>query len=118
MKFLRVSLLLLTALSVHAQIVVNEIMYHPVSHSARDEWIELLNTSGTNVDLSGWTISGGIDFAFPTNTILGSGRYLVVAADRPAFLARFPTATNVVGSWLTVSVMNLNGRLLTNATPV
>ncbi len=118
MKFLRLSLLFVTTLSVNAQIVVNEIMYNPASHSAREEWVELLNTSSTNVDLSGWTISGGIDFAFTANTIIGPGRFLVVAADRAAFLARFPTATNVVGSWLTITIKTVNGRSLTNATPV
>src|SRR4026209_2090956 len=118
MKFLRASLLFLTALSVNAQIVVNEIMYNPASHDVREEWVELLNTSATNVNLSGWTISGGIDFKFPTNAILGPGRYLVVAAHQPTFLSKFPNATNVVGSWVTMGVLNLNGRLLTNFVPV
>ena len=119
MKFLRVCLLFLTvASSASAQVVINEIMYNPASHDAREEWVELLNTSGTNVNLTGWTISGGIDFAFPSNTVIAAGQYLVVAADRTTFLSRFPAVNNVVGSWLTVSVMNVNGRLLTNATPV
>lgn len=117
MKFLRFSLLFLTAVSVHAQIVVNEIMYNPASHDAREEWIELRNISGTNVNLSGWTISGGIDFNFP-NTTLAAGQYLVVAAHQPTFATKFPSVANVVGSWLTINVQNVNGRLITNFTPV
>ena len=117
MKCVRLSLLFLTALSLRAQVVVNEIMYHPASHDAREEWVELLNVSSTNVNLSGWTISGGIDFKFPTNTIIAPGKFLVVAADRPTFASKFPTVTNVVGSWLTVTALNVNGRLFTNASP-
>ncbi|HKQ37680.1 MAG TPA: lamin tail domain-containing protein, partial [Verrucomicrobiae bacterium] len=118
MKSFRVSLLFLAAISVHAQIVVNEIMYNPASHDVREEWVELLNVSATNVNLSGWTISGGIDFKFPTNTILQSGKYLVVAAHQPTFANKFPLVTNVVGSWVNIGVLNLNGRLLTNFAPV
>ncbi|HZO86160.1 MAG TPA: lamin tail domain-containing protein, partial [Verrucomicrobiae bacterium] len=118
MKSLRFSLLVLTAVSVHAQVVVNEIMYNPASHDVREEWIELRNVSGTNVNLSGWTVSGGVDFAFPTNTVLPSGGYLVVAAHLPTFNSKFPTVANVVGSWLTITALDVNGRLLTNAMPV
>src|SRR5262245_59015997 len=122
MKFIRLffwaGALLICVEPVLAQVVVNEIMYHPASHDVREEWLEFLNTSGTNVNLSGWTISGGLDFTFPTNTILGAGKHLVVAAHQPTFASKFPGVTNVVGSWLTISVMNVNGRLLTNATPI
>jgi hypothetical protein len=117
-RWLHISLLFLAAASVHAQVVVNEIMYNPASHDAREEWVELLNTSSTNVNLSGWTISGGVDFAFPTNTTINAGQYLVVAADLPKFASKFPAVANMVGSWLTIEVMHVNGRPLTNATPV
>ncbi|HTD86940.1 MAG TPA: lamin tail domain-containing protein, partial [Candidatus Binatia bacterium] len=117
MKFLRVSLLFLTTVAVHAQIVVNEIMYNPLSHDAREEWVELLNVSATNVNLSGWTISGGIDFTFP-NRILGPGQYLVVAAHQPTFASKFPAVANVVGSWLNIGILSVNGRGITNFAPV
>src|SRR6266576_1422627 len=60
-------------------VVVNEIMYHPNSTNVLEEWIELHNNGPTNVNLSGWQITRGIAFTFPTNTVLAAGGYLVVA---------------------------------------
>jgi hypothetical protein len=100
------------------QIVINEIMYHPSSQDAREEYVELFNAGATNVNLSGWKITGGIDFLFPTNTTLNAGSYLVVAANLPAFAAKYPGVANVVGSWLTFTVTNVLGRSFTNFTPV
>ena len=99
-------------------IVINEIHYHPASHDPREEFVELFNRGATNVSLSGWALGGGIDFPFPSNTVLGAGRYLVVAADRARFAALKPAVTNVVGSWLGWTVTNVNGRLFTNFSPV
>ena len=100
------------------QIVINEIMYHPASQNVREEYIELFNAGPTNVNLSGWTISGGIDFTVPTNTTLASGGYLVIAANLPAFSAKYPGVANVVGSWLTFTVTNVHLRSFTNFSPV
>lgn len=38
--------------------------------NSNDEFIELVNTSGASLDISGWTISdnGGVTFTFPLNT--------------------------------------------------
>ncbi|HEU0011120.1 MAG TPA: lamin tail domain-containing protein [Verrucomicrobiae bacterium] len=99
-------------------IVINEIMYHPSSQDVREEFVELFNAGSTNVNLTGWRISGGIDYAFPSNAVIGAGNYLVVAAHLPSFSAKYPGVANVVGSWLTFTVTNVNGRLFTNSTPV
>jgi len=48
------SLIALCAASASGQVVINEIMYHPASENSREEYIELFNTSPTNVNLSGW----------------------------------------------------------------
>ena len=93
-------------------------MYHPSSENVREEYVELYNRATTNVNLSGWAISGGIDFVVPANTVLGAGRFLVLAADLPTFSSKYPGVTNVVGSWLTFTVTNVNGRAFTNFTPV
>ena len=39
-------------------VVINEIMYHPASHEAREEYIELFNRGTTNVNLTGWALKG------------------------------------------------------------
>src|SRR5262245_49232321 len=99
-------------------VIINEIMYHPASQDPREEYIELFNAGATNVDLTGWSISGGVDFLFPNSTTLNAGRYLVVAAHRQAFGNKYPGVTNVVGSWLTFTVTNVGSALVTNWTPV
>lgn len=98
-------------------VVINEIMYHPASENPLDEWVELHNPTATNVNLSGWRLSGGIAFNFATNTVIPAGQYLVVAANATAFDEKYITVGNVVGHWLAWTVTNVNGRSFTNFTP-
>ncbi|MFM7100437.1 MAG: lamin tail domain-containing protein, partial [Verrucomicrobiota bacterium] len=76
-------------------VVFNEIHYHPTDPGARFEWVELHNQMAVNMDLSGWSLSGGIDYRFAEGTVLPGGAQLVVAAD-PSSL-RSLGVTNVVG---------------------
>ena len=62
-----------------AVVVFNEIHYNPAATGETAEFIELLNVMGVNVDLSGWRVSGGVDFDFPNGTVLAPGGRLVVA---------------------------------------
>ena len=55
-----------------------------------EQWVELHNKSGAPVDLTGWRLDNGVDFAFPNGTALAAGGYLVVAKDPAALLAKFP----------------------------
>ena len=91
-----------SASQVDGDVVVNEVMYHPLTRDPRDEFIELHNRSDRSVDLSGWRLSGGIDFEFQ-NGVIPPGGFLLVAANQAQFLARFPQVGNVLGDW--------NGRL-------
>ncbi|MEM7701951.1 MAG: lamin tail domain-containing protein [Pseudomonadota bacterium] len=73
-------------------IVINEILFDPASGDtgdangdgtrdfSRDEFIEIVNTSGAAVNISGWTLSDddGDDFTFPAGTILNAGQALVL----------------------------------------
>ena len=87
-------------------VVISEIMYHPFHVTSGSiepenrlaEYIELLNTGDDAVDLSGWRFSNGVDFAFG-DISLGSGEYLVVAADVDTFRATYPGVNNVIGGW-------------------
>ncbi len=60
-------------------VVFNEIMYHPAT-TGPGEWIELYNRMAVDVDLSGWTVEGGVHYEFPQGTVLRGGSYLVLAA--------------------------------------
>ena len=84
--------------SMAAEVVINEIMYHPASENVLEEYVELLNQGATNINLTGWQFSSGVRFTF-TNALIPAGGYLVVAADLATFTNRYPGVTNVVGNW-------------------
>src|SRR6267142_3434285 len=77
-----------------ADVVINEIMYHPFSPgnpSAADqgeEYIELYNKGNAAANLTGWHFTRGIDYTFGGGTLAARG-YLVVAADLGKFGAKY-----------------------------
>ena len=84
-----------------ADVIINEIMYRPSSQNVGEEYVELLNRGTNTVNLHGWRLTKGVDFTF-TNLTLAPGSYLVVAADRAQFQAKYPGVANVVGNWMGV----------------
>lgn len=100
-------------------VVFNEINYNPLTVGEDAEWIELHNQQGVNVDLSGWRLSGGVEFAFPTNTVIPGKGYLVIA--------RNPAASGVpgaMGPWTggldnggeTLRLRDISGRIMDEIT--
>ncbi len=93
---------LLIAARVHADstVVFNEIMYHPnATNEAQLEWVELHNQMAVDMDISGWSLQGGVQFTFSEGTVLSGGQYLVVAGS-PATLMAATGATNVFGPFM------------------
>ena len=88
-----------------SDIVINELMYHPLSGYDDEQYIELFNRGTAAVDVGCWRFTDGIDFMIPAGTVLPAGGYLVIAADRVKLCARYPQldASNTVGDF--------NGRL-------
>ncbi|MFH1740559.1 MAG: CotH kinase family protein [bacterium] len=82
-------LLIFLTQSISAEIVINEILYHPASDDSDEEYIELMNTSSSAVDLTRWSFSRGISFYFPPATSIPPGGFLVVARDRNRFLETY-----------------------------
>ena len=82
-------------------VVINEIMYNPISGESDDEYVELYNQSANVVDLSGWRFTDGIDFEFPPNTLLAASNYLVVAKNAARLLTNYAqlNATNTLGDY-------------------
>ncbi len=68
-------------------VVFNEIMYNPSGPDETLEWIELYNQQSVNMDLSAWSLSGGVDYTFPEETVIPGGGYLVIAANPAALEA-------------------------------
>ncbi len=85
-----------TSLRADTVIVFNEIMYHPATNEAAMKWIELKNQMAVDVDISGWSIAGNIQYSFPSNSIVRGGSLLVVAAS-PDTLMGATALTNVAG---------------------
>lgn len=73
--------------------VINEIHFgpadDPTTGPTQHEFIEIFNPGDDPVDLSGWTLTEGITYAFPAGTILNAGAYICVAQNPTAFQARF-----------------------------
>lgn len=64
-------------------VLINEIMPNPAG--GEPEWIELINTSSLNVDMSGWTINDVLTTPYtvkiPRGVILQQNSYLVLTSD-------------------------------------
>ncbi|MBI5059135.1 lamin tail domain-containing protein [candidate division KSB1 bacterium] len=76
------------------QAVFNEIMYSPAS--GRSEWIEILNTSGTELGVSGWRFGDGSAIGDSNEQVvlpdlrISPDSFLVLASDSSIFLESVP----------------------------
>jgi hypothetical protein len=95
-------------------VVINEVMYHPPDEETQQEWIELHNRTGADVNLwehlvpgggypemdVGWAFTDGIRFTFPVGAYVPADGYaLVVQADPDAFRTEhgIPSSVPVYG---------------------
>ena len=82
----------------YENVVINEIMYNPPGDHRGGEFIELCNRGDSEIDLTGWRFTEGVNFTFPTGTTIKAGGYLVVAADIK-YIKRVYQSANVVGNY-------------------
>ena len=98
-----------------ANLAVSEIMYHPVNATNAEiaagyvtndfEYVELLNTGATDVDLSNVALTDGVLFNFGTNNpallTLPPGGRIVIVGNVNAFLLRYGNnaAVRVAGAY-------------------
>lgn len=68
--------------------VIDEIQHSPASGDGA-EFVELYNPGAQAVDLSGWTISGGIDLEIQPGTVIGPRAAMTFVSDDPAFRAAY-----------------------------
>ena len=80
-------------------VVINEIMYHPISDLDDDEYIELYNRSGSAIDLTSWKLQGGVSYTFPEGAEIPAYGYIVVAEN----------ATNLIANYSQLSSENTFG---------
>jgi Lamin Tail Domain/CotH kinase protein len=84
-----------------SQIVINELMYNPISLDDDDQYVELYNRGGSAVNIGGWTLADGISYTFPSNTVIAPDSYLVVARNSAQLLTKYPNlnANNTLGNF-------------------
>ncbi len=82
-------------------VVINEIMYHPITEDDRDEYIELYNVGPAAKDMSGWRIEGGIRYTMPAGTSIPAEGYLVIGRDSARLITAYPAldSNNTVGNY-------------------
>lgn len=91
-------------------IIISEVMYHPFSDLAADEYIELLNTSTGSVPLyhvaypsNTWKLTTAVEYTFPTGVTLTAGQRILITSTTnfTAFRATYGLTTNipVYGPW-------------------
>ncbi|MDG2399362.1 MAG: CotH kinase family protein, partial [Akkermansiaceae bacterium] len=99
-------------------IVISEVHYHPSNPTATElainptfdqddfEFIEVLNIGSETVDLGDAAFIlipignelQGVEFTFPSGTLINSGQRLIIAANATAFVARYP-GTPIAGDY-------------------
>ena len=81
-----------------AALVLSEIQYHPAGGDRELEYLEFQNASDSAIDLSGYTICGGVDFQFPEGFFLEPRARVVVCA-RASRIRHVYEIDNVLGDW-------------------
>ena len=92
-------------------VVINELMYNPVSDLDSDEFLELMNTGDSSVDMSGWTF-GGVTATLPAGTTIAAHGFFVLSPDAARYAAVYGKTADAVytgklsNSGETVSVLD------------
>jgi hypothetical protein len=123
-RFILCVLLLCSTVAL-GQVILSEVHYHPVEEETFDtnwnptldltadvhEFLEIQNTGTTSVNLSGWKLSGGVQYTFPSGTTIAAGAFKVIA--------RTPARIETVYSLAAGSILGpYTGRLSNNSDTV
>ncbi len=73
-----------------SDIVLNEILFHPVTGDDDDQFVELYNQSSAPVDLEGWQLRDGVAFTFPSGAVIPANGYVVVGRNPARLRASLP----------------------------
>jgi hypothetical protein len=82
-------------------IVINELMYDPLSGGDDAQYLELYNQGANAVSLANWQFTAGVTFTFPANATLAANGYLVVARNLTNLLSLYTNlnAGNTLGNY-------------------
>lgn len=95
-----------------SEVVINELMYHPLSDEEDGEYIELHNPTASAVDLSGWRLADEVEYRFPEGSGIPAGGYLAVGKDAAYLTEHYPNLneSNALGDF-SGSLSNNRGRV-------
>ncbi|PYJ97404.1 MAG: hypothetical protein DME23_15695, partial [Verrucomicrobia bacterium] len=95
----------------HGPVIISEIMYHPTNRAdgLNLEFIELFNSNPYFEEISGFRLTGDVDFTFPSDSVLAARSYLVIAAV-PTDMQSVYGIANVIGPY-TNKLSNGSGTL-------
>lgn len=81
-------------------IVINELMYDPISGNDDDQYIELYNRGTNSVNLQDWKLSSAVSFTF-TNVTMAPDSYLVVGRNVANLQAKYTNLNsgNTIGNF-------------------
>lgn len=106
-------------------VVINELMASNQTTAADsageyDDWIELYNTTGSDVDLTGWSLTDNdynfTKWQFPSGTMIPSGGYLIVWADEDGGQGALHASFKLSGSGEQLTLLNSSGELVDQTT--
>ena len=98
-------------------IVINELMYDPISGNDDDQYIELYNKGTNTINLAGWQFTSGVTFTFPANTLIASNGYVVVGKNITNLFAHYTNLNsgNTYGNYS--GKLSHNGELVVLSQP-
>jgi hypothetical protein len=89
-------------------VLINEVAWAGTIASSDDEWIELYNSGGTDIDISGWRLvaqDGAPDIIFPTGTTITAGSYFLLERAREQ-------VTSVASDYIYLGALDDTGEIL------
>ena len=98
-------------------IVINELMYDPISGNDNDQYIELYNKGINAINLAGWQFTSGVTFTFPANAVIGPNGYVVVGRNTANLFANYTNLNsgNTYGNYS--GKLSHNGELVVLSQP-
>jgi len=77
-----------------------DIDFNPISTNQDQEYFELKNTNSEDLDISGWSISGGVTFTFAGGTVVPAGESVFISPSTASFRQRATSPTGGEGRFV------------------
>lgn len=75
-------------------VIINEIMYNPSTGNQNDEFLELYNTTGSDINLDGWSFTQGITLTFSGGVTIPTHGYIIISPNSGSTLVTYGKTTS------------------------